>query len=51
MVYVSKGPRCEYASCFRGCFVLWSQILNSCNGLCFEWVSVAELHFNGLCFK
>ncbi len=51
MVNVSKGLICGYASCFRECFILWSQILNSCSGLCFEWVLVAKLHFNGLCFK
>jgi hypothetical protein len=31
MVYVLKGPIHEYASCFKDCFILCSQILNSCN--------------------
>ncbi len=35
----------EIVSRSENCFIL---ILNSFNGLCFEWVSVVKLSYNGL---
>jgi hypothetical protein len=41
----------EIMSCFKDCFIMGSLILNSFNGLCFEWVSMVELGWSGLYFE